>query len=155
MSTVLPVSVLIEGFDQHRGQSERLKFLSLYAKLTDSELTATICSSKEVEVKTARKTSIPTQQRADQPIPGCVTGARQFKLRMSHSLHKHVSKRADLLDVTLSEYARDALSFYSYVVDQVSTGGAIAFLDKDGAQHGEFWIPELARVRAQSESVGE
>lgn len=74
---------------------------------------------------------------------------RQFKMRMSEALYIHVLERAEMLETTLSDYTRDALSFYSYVVDQVSNGGAVAFLDKDGAKRGEFWTPKLTRAKAQ------
>jgi len=80
------------------------------------------------------------------------SGTREFKLRMSEPLYMHASQRAQLLGMTLSEYARDALSFYSYVVDQVSNGGAVAFLDKEGALRSEFWTPKLTRARAHGKS---
>jgi len=80
---------------------------------------------------------------------------RQFKLRISEPLYKHSLKRAEILDLTLSQFTRDALAFFSYVVDQVSDGGAVAFLDKEGAKRGEFWTSQLTRARIQGESSEE
>jgi len=78
--------------------------------------------------------------------------SRQFKLRISEPLYQHSLKRAETMDVNLSEFMRDALAFYAYVVDQVVDGGAVAFLDKEGAQRGEFWTPRLTRARITDKS---
>jgi hypothetical protein len=81
-----------------------------------------------------------------------VLDMRQFKLRMSEALYKHSVEHATVLDVTLSQYTRDALAFLSYAVDQVSNGGAVAFLDKEGSQRGEFWMPQLTHARVQGKA---
>lgn len=65
---------------------------------------------------------------ASQPVGG----HRRYTLRLSPALAEHVEGLATRFDRSLSDVFKDAMSFYSWVLDELACGKALALVDKNG-----------------------
>jgi len=78
---------------------------------------------------------------------------KDYKLRMSASLYEHTKEHADLMGVKLPDFIRDAIVFYSWAGDAVSSGQTLVIVDRNGNRRREICIPSFERAKIEARSV--
>ena len=73
--------------------------------------------------------NLTTKDGAASQHPG---GHRRYTLRLSPALAEHVEDLAGRFDCSLSDVFKDAISLYSWVLNELASGKALALVGKDG-----------------------